>query len=706
MRIFLNNLVNTRAGQSLVEVVVALAIFALISATMVSVTTGSFSAFLVGGNQTQAELYAEEGMEGVRAIRDRAWNELTYAQSDVTTSSNAWQFVGEGTSGTRFPFTRTITLESVCRDGSNNVTTCPGTVTDLNSKKVTVDVAWQPRAGTTSTVERVSYLTNWDSRDWTQTDWSGGSGQTIWSNTARYDSDSGATQVKVSTAGQITLATQNTTSTGSNSWPFTTSTDYTYNASKIAVGSGVAQLVDQGGGGSCGGTPNACTTFVSSPTCTAQSGCSWSAGASATTTNPNFTSNANGWTYTDWIDTNNKASGAWSGSNGNPTGNIRITIGGQKNLTISGYYYQAFTVTGSSAAGTLQYNYSIPTYNSGNITSMNIYVFVDSSAGAPVLGTEVDTININGSSGWVSRAGINVSSRISTPGTYYVKFAFREVLNNNPGTPGTSVAAFDNASVSWTNGSTCSGTASTCASRGNQTACTNQTGCSWTGAALYPTDNPTITPTSSYSNGSIIQFTSFTESATTNGGQINYQLSSDNGTTWKYWDGASWATAGIGNYNSSSTINSNISSFSTSTGQIMFKAFLISNGSQQVILDNVGVGFISSSGGTAYATSGNLTSSAFNMSEASPVQIIEWDESKPAGTDIQLQLRTAPDSSGSPGTWTSWYGASGIGTYFTNYLGALVSTALNGNQWVQYRVVLSGNGTNTPTLSEVRVNYK
>ena len=101
-----------------------------------------------------------------------------------------------------------------------------------------------------------------------------------------------------------------------------------------------------------------------------------------------------------------------------------------------------------------------------------------------------------------------------------------------------------------------------------------------------------------------------------------------------------------------------------------------------------------------------LTSSSFNMTDSSPVQIIEWDETEPSNCDIELQLRTAPDSSGSPGTWTNWYGSSGSGSYFTNNAGTLISVDLNDNQWMQYRVELSTDGVDTPILKETRINYK
>jgi hypothetical protein len=70
-----------------------------------------------------------------------------------------------------------------------------------------------------------------------------------------------------------------------------------------------------------------------------------------------------------------------------------------------------------------------------------------------------------------------------------------------------------------------------------------------------------------------------------------------------------------------------------------------------------------------------------------------------------LQVRTAPDSAGSPGSWSAWYGSTGPSSYFTDNSAGLLPVALNFNQWVQYRVELAGDGNDTPIFEEVRINY-
>ncbi|MFZ2189971.1 MAG: prepilin-type N-terminal cleavage/methylation domain-containing protein, partial [Candidatus Magasanikiibacteriota bacterium] len=368
-------------GQSLLEVIVALAIFALISATMVSLSTGGFVSMNVGGEQTEAQALAGEGVEAVRAIRDRAWNELTFTTSSITTSSGQWIFSGENTIAQLGDYKRTITVETICRDVSNNITPCPGFYTDVQTKKITSQIDW-PVRDTTNTVKQVSYLTNWDSLNWVQTDWSGGNGQSVWSDISKYDSDDD--NIDFSEVGVVKLKNTTSTACGTEIWHFNTSTDFIYDSSKISVTSSLVKLIDQGGG-FCSGTSTLCDTFFVSTTCSTQDGCFW------------------------------------------------------------------------------------------------------------------------------------------------------------------------------------------------------------TNVITYPDDRPSLNPVISHAVNSIDNWSSFSETAIKNGGEIYYQLSDDSGSTWQYWDGVGWTTAGDTDYNIASVINSNLYFFPTTTASILFRAFLESNGTQLVQLDNISI---------------------------------------------------------------------------------------------------------------------
>ena len=93
-----------------------------------------------------------------------------------------------------------------------------------------------------------------------------------------------------------------------------------------------------------------------------------------------------------------------------------------------------------------------------------------------------------------------------------------------------------------------------------------------------------------------LMFNSFTETSTIPSGTgIQYQLSSDNGVTWKYWNGSSWATITgsqtdswyyTNESNIASVVSVNISSLASS-GTLVFRAFLHTTNIETPELDNI-----------------------------------------------------------------------------------------------------------------------
>lgn len=691
-------------GQSILEVILAVAIFGLIASSLMALVTGGFTAMIQGGEQTEAELLAQEAIEGVRSIRDAAWNNLIYVTSSIGRSGNRWIFSSENTTETIGKFTRNISFAPVCRDVSNNFTNCPGSYTDIQSKKVTVTVTWNTTKGETNQVQQSTYLTNWDSREWLQTDWLGGSGQALWADTTQYSSDDG--NIDNATAGEIALGAAYSVTSLTSTWPLSIASDYLYNNTKIQISSGFASLLDQGSGNFCSGSPNACNTFLAQPNCLSQTGCAWTGGSSGSS--PAWST---AWgTYYDWENGGN-ANGTRPTSGGNPTNYIDIAISRNKNAqTASGYWQQSFTTAASNPeTATLNFEWSIKNFNSSYLTNYTIYVFVDNFSGAPIIGSQVWSQAVTGVTGWVSVSNLDVSPKLTAAGTYYIKLVARRI--KPAGTPPNvnNAVGWDNVSLNWFKSGSCSGTAVPCNTLTTQPTCTGHSACSWSLAANYPTDSPTASPiTSLFPGGAVNYWSGFSETAEKNGGEIFYQLSSDDGLSWQYWNGGSWAAVtGPSDYNTANIIASNISSFTTSTAEIKFKAFLKSDGSQLVRLDSVQIGYNYTAISGNYVGSGSFVSSAYNTGlSSSKVQVLEWDETKPVGSDIRLQIRTAPDFGGSPGSWTAWYGTTGADTYFSNHVGSIIPAAINGNKWLQYRAELSGNDLITPLLQEVRVNYK
>lgn len=114
------------------------------------------------------------------------------------------------------------------------------------------------------------------------------------------------------------------------------------------------------------------------------------------------------------------------------------------------------------------------------------------------------------------------------------------------------------------------------------------------------------------------------------------------------------------------------------------------------------------------ATSGEIISTPFNTGDPDTlIYDLSWTEDiSGEGTDIKLQLRTAPNNIGAPGTWTEWMGPSGIDTYYTDPTGTsenIYSTHSDAgsDQWVQYKVVFSAASGNEyiPTVSDITLTY-
>src|SRR3989344_4218255 len=99
---------RTARGQSLIEVLIALAIFAVLAAAMVSLTLCSLISASRGGEYQLARSLAAESLAATRGVRDRAWNEFTYATSTATSTTGQWQLVGEGSSDVVGAFSRTM----------------------------------------------------------------------------------------------------------------------------------------------------------------------------------------------------------------------------------------------------------------------------------------------------------------------------------------------------------------------------------------------------------------------------------------------------------------------------------------------------------------------------------------------------------------------------------------------------------------------
>ena len=105
----------------------------------------------------------------------------------------------------------------------------------------------------------------------------------------------------------------------------------------------------------------------------------------------------------------------------------------------------------------------------------------------------------------------------------------------------------------------------------------------------YPDDTPFITPVDAITF--FANLTSFSHSlGANNEGTITYQVSTDDGDTWYYWDGSDWTeTSAIDGNETSSVgeVNTNIATLDSDGGDFFWRAYLNSDGTEQVELDEV-----------------------------------------------------------------------------------------------------------------------
>lgn len=164
-------------GFSLIELIIAVGIFAILGAGVTYIIINSYSNFQGTGDRQVVSKFAQEAIEAVRSIRDNSWEDIedsVGSNHDVTKDQNGvWQFAD--TSDSQQSLTRVITVANVQRNENGDIVESGGTV-DINTKKVTVTVSGQGIADYTLT----TYLTNWSNKYWIQKDWDGEDGAQFW----------------------------------------------------------------------------------------------------------------------------------------------------------------------------------------------------------------------------------------------------------------------------------------------------------------------------------------------------------------------------------------------------------------------------------------------------------------------------------------------------------------------------------------------
>jgi prepilin-type N-terminal cleavage/methylation domain-containing protein len=131
-------------GFSLLELVLAIAIFSLSSVALVTLIIDAGVSTRLSQERSEALFYAKEGMDAVRAIRDSAWASTTVGTHGLSTDNSSWVFAGDSDL-INDKYTRTVEIEDV----------------SVTTKNVTVNIVWSLTPARPATVTLTTILTNW-----------------------------------------------------------------------------------------------------------------------------------------------------------------------------------------------------------------------------------------------------------------------------------------------------------------------------------------------------------------------------------------------------------------------------------------------------------------------------------------------------------------------------------------------------------------
>src|SRR3989344_2474966 len=370
----------TENGQALIEIVLTVAIASIVLTTLVTGFIVSREAFARSEKNLEASTILQKEMEAIRSIKETAWNSIsTPGVYHVEQSGNGCVAVSGPI--TENGYTRSFTVENVCRASSvSPIIDCSDSqaVVDPSTKKITAEVGWNFLL--VKLVSSNFYVTRYFSNN-------------TWGQTTRADFNSGTFENTRSTnsgGGAVEL----TNGAGSTSFVdnYDNSGDYTFDSNKIEVAGGYARLKAQG------------------------------SVVSGQTTNSGFDTGVSNWTFSSWGN-NISQSGGWQSSGGNPGGYAQINLPAARRQNSGGYWYQPFTTTVSNPSATLTFDWRVPGFN-GTPTSFRLYAFVDTTPGQPNVNQNIwDSGEITAATAWSSTVTVDASSRVTSPGTYYLKVA-------------------------------------------------------------------------------------------------------------------------------------------------------------------------------------------------------------------------------------------------------------------------------------------
>lgn len=217
-------------GSLLLEILLAVAIGAIIIGAVSGLVYVSSKSGQVSGAKSSAVFLAEEGLEAMQSISEANWHDIYLPPTGagdpdadkgntnpyyIYKDGNLWALgkIVIGDEGNiqidDIIYARKVFIENVSRKRISERPICTETesclpveqVNDPSTQKIKIVVS---KTGSADVVVE-EYLTRWKNEVTSQSDWSGGSGQADFFNPAKYDSDDGNISISGEDAGSIRL---------------------------------------------------------------------------------------------------------------------------------------------------------------------------------------------------------------------------------------------------------------------------------------------------------------------------------------------------------------------------------------------------------------------------------------------------------------------------------------------------------------------
>lgn len=152
---------SNRPGQSLIEIVVATGLFAVIVSTLAPLALNPMTQAAIGREHTQAAFLAAEGIQAARAIAGGGIGTLANGTYGVAVAGGAYQLApAPDTVG---GYTRTLAVQDAYWNGSVlQPMDCGGCTAFPGAKVISASVTWAPvLTGRTPSVTLSTVLTDW-----------------------------------------------------------------------------------------------------------------------------------------------------------------------------------------------------------------------------------------------------------------------------------------------------------------------------------------------------------------------------------------------------------------------------------------------------------------------------------------------------------------------------------------------------------------